>query len=59
MLGNSDSDDYSPVCSDADERDFPLILHEDEDPFLCEADIGIPDFCLDDLNESIEGIVFL
>lgn len=56
LLGDSDSDDYSPVCSEDDEKDFPLILPGDEGPSLCHTDSEqLAEFCLDDLNENIEG----
>lgn len=66
ILGNSDdsdSDDYSPVCSEMDEEDFPLVLQDVEnisvEPSVCETETSdVAEYNFDDDSVNMEGAFF-
>lgn len=58
--GESDSDDYSPVCSESDERDFPLVLNDPDEKQEMEEnyhrdEFRHVDFSMEEDYENSEG----
>ncbi|RZC36130.1 uncharacterized protein BDFB_007081 [Asbolus verrucosus] len=49
-ISESDSDDYSPVCSEVDTSDFPLPMMEDESP------TGELDECSEEIREVDDNL---
>lgn len=53
---DSDSDDYSPVCSEADDQDFPLILPSNKDSLPGHSENEEhADCCFGDVGENTDG----